>query len=232
MSSRKERQEKIPLNESDPEVHKEVAAFTTQSSKHCGLGAERFSCFSSLYSLQRAIANLIVAVKEFKRRKNGAQESKDQRPGSTKKATRLRNPIAKELQQAMTVIVRTVQRESLGPELSSTLYIGTKPAKASRKENGGKKRALKGSTLYQLDPFDDSDGIVRVVGRLQRARLEYGEKHPALLPKSRHLANLVVRHYHSQVHQQGRLITHGASRLLAHRRSQDSSQRIERVRCL
>ena len=125
MSSRKERQEKIPLNESDPEVRKEVAAFTTQSSKRCGLGAERFSCFSSLYSLQRAIANLIVAVKEFKRRKNGAQESKDQRPGSTKKATRLRNPIAKELQQAMTVIVRTVQRESLGPELSSTLYIGT-----------------------------------------------------------------------------------------------------------
>ena len=205
---------------------------TTESSKRCGLGAERFSCFSSLYSLQRAIVNLIVAVKEFKRRKNGAQESKDQRPGSTKKATRLRNPIAKELQQAMTVIVRTVQRKSLGPELSSTLYIGTEPAKASRKENGGKRRALKGSPLYQLDPFVDSDGIVRVGGRLRRVRLEYGEKHPALLPKSHHLANLVVRHCHSQVHHQGRLITHGASRLLAHRRSQDSSQRIERVRRL
>lgn len=99
LSSRKERQEKIPLNESDPEVCKEVVAFTTQSSKRCGLGAERFSRFSSLCSLQRAIANLIVAVKEFKRRKNGAQESKDQGPGSTKKATRLRNSIVKELQQ-------------------------------------------------------------------------------------------------------------------------------------
>ena len=129
----------------------------------------------------------------------------------------------------MTVIVRTVQRESLGPELSSTLYIGTQ---ASREENGRKKRALKGSPLYQLDPFDDSDSIVRVGGRLRRARLEYGKKQPVLLPKSHHLANLVVRHYHSQVHHQGRLITHGASRLFAHRRSQDSSQRIERVRCL
>ena len=80
--------------------------------------------------------------------------------------------------------------------------------------------------LYQLDPFDDSDVIVRIGGRLRRARLEYGEKQPALLPKSHHLANLVVRHYHRQVHHQGRLITYGASRLLAHRRSQDSSQRI------
>ena len=224
MSSRKERQEKIPLNESDPEVHKEVAAFTTvkqalwskgshvsQASTHCS--APSPTCH--------------VAVKEFKQRKSGSQESKDQRPGSTKKATRLRNPIAKELQQAMTVIVRTVQRESLGPELSSTLYIGTKPAKGSGKENGGRKRALKGSPLYQLNPFDDSDVIVRVGGRLRRARLEYGEKQFALLPRSHHLANLVVRHYHSQVRHQGRLITHGASRLLAHRRSQDSSQRIE-----
>lgn len=99
LSSRKERPEKIPLNESDPEVRKEVVAFTTQSSKRCGLGAERFPRFSSLYSLQRTIANLIVAVKEFKRRKNGAQESNDQGPGSTKKATRLRNSIVKELQQ-------------------------------------------------------------------------------------------------------------------------------------
>lgn len=112
----------------------------------------------------------------------------------------------------MTVIACTVQRESLGPELSSTLYIGTERAKASRRENGEKKRALKGSPLHQLDPFVDSDGIVRVGGRLRRARLEYGEKHPALLPKSHHLANLVVRHYHSQVHYQGRLITHGAIR--------------------
>ena len=68
------------------------------------------------------------------------------------------------------------------------------------------------SITEDLDPFVDSDGIVRVGGRLRRARLEYGEKHPALLPKSHHLANLVVRHYHSQVHYQGRLITHGAIR--------------------
>ena len=83
---------------------------------------------------------------------------------------------------------------------------------ASRKENGEKKRAAKGSPLYQLDPFVDSDGVVRIGGRLRRAQLEYGEEHPALLPKSHHVADLVVRHYHSQVHHQGRQITHGAIR--------------------
>ena len=163
-------------------------------------------------TLQRAIANLIVLVKEFKRRKNGARESKGRGPGSAKNASRLRNPTARELQQAITVIVRTAQRDSFAPELSLTLYSGIEPLKISRKEDGEKKRAPKGSSLYQLDPFVDSDGVVRVGGRLRQARLEYGEKHPALLSKNHHVGNLVVRHYHNQVHHQGRQITHGAIR--------------------
>ena len=184
LSTRKERLEKMPLKVSDPEVRKEIVAFTTRTGKRCSLGAERFSCFSSLHSLQHAIANPIVLIKESERRKNGAQESKGRGSGNTKSATRLRNPTAKELQQAITVIVRTIQRDSFGPELSSTPYSGTKPVKASRKKNGEKKHALRGSPLYQLDPFVDSDGVVGVGGRLWQAQLEYGEKHPALLPKS------------------------------------------------
>ena len=204
-SSGKEKQEKIQLNESDPEVRKDVITFSTQSSKRCGHGAERFLHFSSLHSLQRAIANLIVLVREFKRRKTGAQ-------GSAKNARHLRNPTITELQLAMIVIVCTVQRESFGSELSCALKTGTEPAKASREENLERKRALKGSPLYQLDPFVDSNGVVRVGGRLRRVQLAYEEKHPALLPKGHHVANLVVRHYHTRVHHQGRQITHGAVR--------------------
>ena len=198
LNTRKEKLEKMPLDVSNPEVRKEVMAFTTRSSERCGLGAERFSRFSSLHSLQCAIANLIVFVKE----------SKGQGLGNTTNATRLRSLTAKELQQVVTVIVRTVQRDSFGPELSSTLHSGTEPVKASRKENGEKKHALKGSPLYQLDPFVDSDDVVRVGGCLRQAQLEYGEKHPVLLTKSHYVVNLVVRHYHNQVHHQGRQITH------------------------
>ena len=43
----------------------------THVQKRQGVGSGRFSRFSSLRSLQRAIAKLIVVVREFKRRKNG-----------------------------------------------------------------------------------------------------------------------------------------------------------------
>lgn len=42
--------------------------------------------------------------------------------------------------------------------------------------------------------------------------MEYGEKHPVVLPKNHHASQLVAKHYHAQVHHQGRLITGGAIR--------------------
>ena len=73
-------QEEIPINEDDPKVRKEVSTYSTQTNTRHGLGADRFSRFSSLSSLQRAIAKLIVLVKEFKRRNSrpGRQESGSQ----------------------------------------------------------------------------------------------------------------------------------------------------------
>ncbi|KAK2559442.1 hypothetical protein P5673_018077 [Acropora cervicornis] len=71
---------------------------------------------------------------------------------------------------------------------------------------------IKRSTLYHLNPFIDDDGILRLGGRLRRSKLEYREKHPVLMPKKHHVTTLIVRHYHLQVHHQGRLMTHGAIR--------------------
>ena len=45
------------------------------------------------------------------------------------------------------------------------------------------KKALKGSQLYRLDPFIDSHGVLRVRGRLRRAKMEYNEKQSIVLPK-------------------------------------------------
>ena len=58
-------EEEIPLDVHDPEIRKEVLAHNTNIGERRGLGTERFSCFSSLASLQRAIANPIVMGKEF-----------------------------------------------------------------------------------------------------------------------------------------------------------------------
>ena len=196
-------EDEIPLNENDPEVRKNTVSLKTQTSKHHGLGTDRFSRFSTLHSLQRAIANLIVVIKEFKRRKNKSQEDIESKISSRKNTKLMRQPTAKELQEAMTVIIRAVQSESLSEELKSDRRIA---------ESNELVTVPKSSKLYRLDPFVDNNGVLRVGGRLRRATLEFGEKHPVLIPKKNHVADLITRHYHRQVHHQGRQITHGAIR--------------------
>ena len=205
-------QEEIPMNEDDPEVRKDVSTLSKHTSKRHGLGAERFSRFSSLSSLQRTIANLIVLVKEFKRRKVKTHDLRERKPVTTKNEVQLRDPTLKELQQAMAVIVKAAQEEVFGEELKSRSHAHFSGMESSRERISERKSVMKKSALYRLDPFVDDNGILHVGGRLQRARLEYKEKHPVLLPKGHHVSKLIVRHYHSQVHHQGRQITHGAIR--------------------
>ena len=81
-----------------------------------------------------------------------------------------------------------------------------------REVGSSAKKALKGSQLYRLLPFLDSHGILRVGGRLRRAEIEHGEKHPIVLPKNNHVSRLVAKHNHLRVHHQGRQITGGAIR--------------------
>ncbi|KAI7811190.1 hypothetical protein IRJ41_011514 [Triplophysa rosa] len=73
-------------------------------------------------------------------------------------------------------------------------------------------RIPKTSPLWTLNPFIDSDGLLRVGGRTSLADFPYDEKHPLILPKKHHVSNLLVRHYHQGVVHQGRHLTEGALR--------------------
>jgi len=64
------------------------------------------------------------------------------------------------------------------------------------------------SSLAQLAPFVDVNGIIRVGGRLQHSGLKTDAKHPILLPKLSHLAKLIIHHYHHNT-------LHGGTRLIA-----------------
>jgi len=196
-------EDEIPLNENNPEVRKNTVSLKTQTSKHHGLGVDRLSRYSDLHSLQRAIANLVVVIKEFKQRKNKSQEEIESKISSSKNTKLMRQPTAKELQEAMTVIICAVQSESFSDELKSDRRIA---------ENNKPETIPKTLKLYHLDPFVDNNGVIRVGGRLRRASLEFGEKNPVLIPKKNHVADLITRHYHTQVHHQGHQITHGAIR--------------------
>ncbi|XP_054276868.1 uncharacterized protein LOC128995865 [Macrosteles quadrilineatus] len=53
------------------------------------------------------------------------------------------------------------------------------------------------SPMFQrLDPFLDSNGILRVGGRLKNAQLGYDAKHPMLLPKNSPLTHLLIDYFH------------------------------------
>lgn len=52
------------------------------------------------------------------------------------------------------------------------------------------------SSVRKLCPFIDSDGLIRVGGRLQNSNMSYSEKHPLLLPSKVHVVKLIVEDMH------------------------------------
>ena len=75
---------------------------------------------------------------------------------------------------------------------------------SARLRNKGLKKS---SSLYRLDPFLDKDGILRVSGRLRKASIPQGIRHPIILPRGSHVTELVVRQAHQAIKHQGRGMT-------------------------
>lgn len=71
----------------------------------------------------------------------------------------------------------------------------------------------KGSSIISLAPFLDSDGLLRVGGRISAAQKLVGlDVHPIIIPKKSHIATLLTRHFHEKVSHQGQKITEGKIR--------------------
>ncbi|XP_013142204.1 PREDICTED: uncharacterized protein LOC106106203 [Papilio polytes] len=66
----------------------------------------------------------------------------------------------------------------------------------------------KKSRLTSLNPFLDSDNILRVGGRLQKATLENDTKHPILIPQGSHFTKLLIVDAHQK-------LLHGGPQLTA-----------------
>ncbi|XP_028412562.1 uncharacterized protein LOC114535455 [Dendronephthya gigantea] len=61
--------------------------------------------------------------------------------------------------------------------------------------------------LANLDPYKDSEEVIRVGGRLQLSNLAGECVHPVVLPKNNHVTDLIARYFHHKVHHQGKGIT-------------------------
>ncbi|GFS51319.1 uncharacterized protein TNCV_3533651 [Trichonephila clavipes] len=88
---------------------------------------------------------------------------------------------SKEVDDATKIVIQTAQESQFHSEIQLLK----------------KKHPLPNSSkLLPLGIFLDTDGIIKVGGRLKNSSLSPIQKHPILLPKSHHLTNLVIQHFH------------------------------------
>ncbi|XP_062713174.1 uncharacterized protein LOC134290145 [Aedes albopictus] len=96
-----------------------------------------------------------------------------------------------ELRSATLKIIWNVQREAFADELHMLQHNRTKKSK-----------------FLQLAPFLDSDGLLRVGGRLKHTKLPFHRKHQLLLPPGHHVTRILIESLHKEllhVGQQGLL---------------------------
>ena len=91
-----------------------------------------------------------------------------------------------ELKQAHNQVIRMVQQQYFSKEVNQ-LTLG-KPINAS-------------SSLITMKPFLDSDGLLRLGGRLQASAADFNQQHPVILPNKCNVTWLIaVQHHHANLH--------------------------------
>lgn len=178
----------IQIPHGDPEIKREVQAFTTATNTDESFDV-MFERFSSWERLKRFIAWLL-------------RYRKNLRTASMKRKSELicrRNesslvPISVgEMIKAEREIVRHVQRNSFQEEIHGL----NKPVVGGDSKSCQTKimSIKKSSSIYRLDPKLDGN-LLCVGGRLRNAPIPEETKHPLILPKNHHISILIARHYH------------------------------------
>ncbi|UYV63877.1 hypothetical protein LAZ67_2005876 [Cordylochernes scorpioides] len=88
---------------------------------------------------------------------------------------------SQDLKDSLLQIVKIIQRCEFTPEINACMKNIPLPRK---------------SRLISLNIFIDSQGILRVGGRLRHSDLDIDQKHPMLIPKDHFVTKLIVLHYH------------------------------------
>ncbi|XP_025766921.1 uncharacterized protein LOC112848107 [Oreochromis niloticus] len=174
--------------DADAEVRPEVTSLATQVSRD-KLGSKRFQRFSSWTTLSKTVAHLCHIAQCF------SHSSKNQRCVGWHMCKSGLSVI--DIVRAEQIIIKCVQEEMYSEELKCIKMKHDLP---------------KTSTLYKLRPILDSEGMLRIGGRIGRGQLETGEVHPLIIPSRSHVASLLVCHHHQAVKHQGRHFTEGAIR--------------------
>ncbi|KAF0310187.1 hypothetical protein FJT64_000224 [Amphibalanus amphitrite] len=106
---------------------------------------------------------------------------------------------AEELREAERVWLLSTQAEQFGDEIEALQHGRRLPSN---------------SQLHRLNPFLDSNGLLRVGGQLRHAQLDFQVKRRVILPARGDITRLIVTDRH------GKLADSGAEHVLAHLRNQ------------
>ncbi|PWA27943.1 hypothetical protein CCH79_00020810, partial [Gambusia affinis] len=174
--------------EMDVEIRPIVTVLTTHTSSG-QLGSHRFERFSDWTRLCNTIARLMSVAVSFKKNHEDAKRETGKRFAKI--------PSTVELKKAEILIIRDTQQEAFKEEFKCLEKGVTLP---------------KQSPLQKLNPVKDSNDLLRVGGRISSAEMSNEEKHPLIIPRTCHIATLLVRFFHKEVAHQGRHITEGALR--------------------
>ena len=190
---RKEFDTSLVIQNDDPEVKPDPVVKSRATSLVASVVlpssalADRFQKFSSWHRLKKSIAwilryrnNLLMAAKDRK------VTDQPKSPGRKQSLITL-----EDMKNAEKAILKTVQQAAYPMEFSEL----------------GKLRSGKGvkrsSPLFRLDPIL-KDGLLCVGGRLARACIPPDAKYQIILPKSSHISDLIVDHYHKLSGHSGR----------------------------
>ena len=196
------------MDPADPEVKDNVNANVVTEKNDM---LSRLDRFSSLNTAKAAVA-ICLRYKNNLRKKavTKKDESMNRKPESEGRERVSASSLLSvdELQKAEMEIVKMVQSDAFPGEIKNLEYIKADSSLSNRLSDKKKKVVLKKtSALHTLDPFVDSDGILRVGGRIRRANFAQALKTPIILPKFGHLTKLVVSYIHEKTHHGGRGIT-------------------------
>ena len=172
----------------DTEVRKEAKVLVCATKVCVGnLGTERMERFSSWKNLVAAIARL-------------QHIAESHHSGNNCKGWHIceQSRSVKAYEYATKFVLKEVQRDIFGREICCLQE---------------KRPIPKDSSIISLNPFLDSDGILRLGGRLNKAtHLTSKEKNPTILPGKHHVSKLIALHCHEIVKHQGRHFTEGKIR--------------------
>lgn len=97
-----------------------------------------------------------------------------------------------EVNEPKIIIIKSFQEQYFGNDINQL------------RENG---KLSKESRLKPLYPFIDSDGSLRVGGRLQNSEFNYDKKHPIIIPYGCKLAQLIIDDAHRKTMHEGNQLT-------------------------